>query len=59
MIHFLYYYITQNLGVQQFFCNDNDKTWLPVLFLGVITFHLFGYLEIKVKKNYYWSEYVQ
>ena len=36
---------------------DNGKAWLSVLFLGVITFHLSCYSEIKGKKDEYMGEY--
>ena len=57
IIVFLYPYISQSLAVKQFINKNNSKSWLFLLFLRVITFHLFHYLEIKVKKDDYWGEY--
>ena len=53
IVHFLFFYTTQNLAAQQYFCKDNSETWLSVLFVGLITFHLSSYSKIKGKKNDY------
>ena len=43
IIHFLFFYIEQNLTGN--FFKDSGKTWLSALFLGVITFHLSCFLK--------------
>ena len=47
----LYYTKFSSLAI---FYTDSGKTWLSVLFLRVIAFHLTCYSEIKVKKMIIW-----
>ena len=53
---FILLYYTNSTSLTIFY-KDTSKTWLSVLFLGVITFHLSCYSEIKGKKDDYWGEY--
>ena len=55
-MNFLSFYITQNLVVLQFFTRIMVKPGY-LCFLGIITFQLSFYSEIKVKKDDYYGEY--
>ena len=57
IIHFLSFYITQNIVVYIFIYQDNDKMVFSVLLLEIITFHLSCYSEIKEKDGYCVGEY--
>ena len=50
----LYYAKFSNLAI---FYKDNGKTWLSESLLGIITFPLSCYSEIKEEKDDYWGEY--
>ena len=54
--HFIFLFYIK-FSIFAIFYKDNGKTWLFVLFLGVITFHISCYSEIKEKKDDYWGEY--
>ena len=51
IIHFLFFYITQNLTFQQFFNTDNDKTGLSVLFLWLLLFICLVIQKLKRKRT--------
>ena len=55
---FIHLYYTK-FSILAIFYKDNARPGYLCYLLGVITFHLSCYSEIKGKRNDYWSEYDQ